>query len=309
MRGADQAEVILKRTRRSFALCIAILGMVCSSVEGEGPSQLMTVKDLIALKQTEADFMLPYGEDSSQFGQLRLPEGTGPFPVAVIIHGGCWQAAYGLHHISPLASAITELGFATWSMEYRRIGNPGGGWPGTFLDVADGVDHLRSLAVEHDLDLDRITLIGHSAGGHLALWAAARNKLREDSPLFRTAPLPIQGVVSLAGVGDLSRLEYQQGCGDAVLKLMGGTQEEVPLRYAHGSPIELLPFGVPQILIQGAKDPIISSQGAQAYQEAAQQKGDTCRLVLLEDAGHFELVIPTSSAWDTIEEVLNTFLR
>jgi pimeloyl-ACP methyl ester carboxylesterase len=104
-------------------------------------------------------------------------------------------------------------------------------------------------------------------------------------------------------------LEFQQGCGDAVLKLMGGTQEEVPLRYAHGSPIELLPIHVPQILIQGALDPIISPQGAHAYHDAAQKKGDTCRLILLEDAGHFEVVIPTSSAWNEIRDALLAFMN
>jgi acetyl esterase/lipase len=269
----------------------------------------MTVKDLLALTPSEADFTIPYGENPSQFGQLRLPEEHGPHPVVIVIHGGCWLSAYDLQHISPLASAITDLGFATWSLEYRRVGDSGGAWPGTFLDIADGVDQVRELAADHDLDLDRVIVIGHSAGGHLALWTAARNNLPKDSPLFRTAPLPIRGVVSLAGVGDLSRLEFQQGCGDAVLKLMGGTQEEVPLRYAHGSPIELLPIHVPQILIQGALDPIISPQGAHAYHDAAQKKGDTCRLILLEDAGHFEVVIPTSSAWNEIRDALLAFMN
>ena len=269
----------------------------------------MTVKDLLALTPTEADLTISYGEDPSQFGQLRLPEGPGPHPVVIVIHGGCWLAAFDLHHIGPLAAAITELGFASWSLEYRRVGDPGGGWPGTFLDIADGVDHVAEMATAHEFDLDRVIVLGHSAGGHLALWAAARSKLPQDSPLYRPDPLPVRGVVSLAGVGDLSRLEYQQGCGDAVLRLMGGTPAEVPLRYSHGSPIELLPFGVPQTLIQGAQDPIIAPQGARAYHAAAQKMGGTIRLVLLEDAGHFEVVIPNSSAWDDVRDAVLTFLK
>ena len=269
----------------------------------------MTVVDLLALTPPEADFTIPYGEEPSQFGQLRIPEGEKPHPVMIIIHGGCWLSAYDLQHISPLASAITKLGFATWSLEYRRVGDPGGGWPGTFLDVAAGVDHLTELGAVHHLDLERVFVIGHSAGGHLALWTAARHKLPQDSPLFRPDPLPMQGVVSLAGVGDLSRLDYQPGCGDAAQRLMGGTREEVPLRYSHASPIELLPFGVPQILIQGVRDPIIAHQGATAFHSAAQKRGDRCRLVLLENAGHFEVVIPASPAWGDVRDAVLALLK
>ncbi len=270
--------------------------------------RLLTAQDLLAVSPTEPDFTFFYGKSAFQFGQLRLPQGEGDYPVVIVIHGGCWMAEYDLKHISPLASAITKLGFATWSLEYRRIGNPGGGWPGTFLDIAEGVDYLQALSSDHRLDLDRVLILGHSAGGHLALWAAARAKLPLDSPLYKPSPLSILGVVSLAGIGDLSRLEFQKGCGDSARKLMGGSPEEFPHRYAQASPLELLPFHVPQILIQGARDPIISYRGAEIYQAAARSKGDRCSLVLLEDAGHFELVFPGFSAWTAVRKALKTAL-
>lgn len=287
-----------------FIIILASALMMASTCQQPGT---FTVSDLLALPPAEADLISPYGRAPQQFGQLRLPQGKGPHPVVILIHGGCWLSEYDLRHISPLAAAITELGFATWSLEYRRIGDPGGGWPGTFLDIADGVDHVRTLSENHALDIDQVLAIGHSAGGHLALWAAARDKLPEDSSLFRPDPLPVQGVIALAGVTDLGRLEFQKGCGDAAVRLMGGPPEKEPLRYAQGSPIELLPIHVPQILIQGDRDPVISLDGARAYHAAARAKGDSCRLVVLEGAGHYGLVIPSSPAWKAVRDALLSF--
>src|SRR5439155_8576098 len=141
--------------------------------------------------------------DSLQFGELRLPKGRGPFPVAIVIHGGCWRSDYDLKHVGPLAGALTERGIATWTIEYRRIGDPGGGWPGTFEDVAQAADHLRALARRYPLDLHHVVAIGHSAGGHLALWLAARPGLPPDAALASADPLPISGVVGLAAISDL----------------------------------------------------------------------------------------------------------
>jgi len=264
----------------------------------------MTVKDLLAISPTPADHVIPYGENPLQFGQLRLPAGDRLFPVVIVVHGGCWLSEYDLQHISPLASALTREGFATWSLEYRRVGNEGGGWPETFRDVARGADHLRELAKTFPLDLSRVIATGHSAGGHLALWLASRPKLPESSPLYTADPLRIHGVVSLAGVGDLSRQEYQEICGRVVPRLMGGTPSQVPDRYAHGSPIELLPLHVPQILIQGALDQTVSLASAQAYYEAAQKSGDDTRLIVLQEAGHYEVVMPTTSCYPKVRQTV-----
>ena len=134
--------------------------------------QLMTSNDLDHLVAPPAEARISYGDDALQFGELRLPDGPGPHPVAIVIHGGCWLGEFDLTHIGTLAEALNEEGIAAWVIEYRRIGNPGGGWPGTFEDVARGADHLRKIAKEHPLDLDRVIAVGHSAGGHLALWLA-----------------------------------------------------------------------------------------------------------------------------------------
>jgi acetyl esterase/lipase len=267
-------------------------------------AQHMTVKDLIAIPPTPADHVIPYGKDPLQFGQLRLPEGAGLHPVIIVIHGGCWLAEYDLKHISPLATALTKEGFVTWSLEYRRVGNEGGGWPNTFLDVAHGADYLRELAKKYPLDLNRVITLGHSAGGHLALWLAARHKLPSDSPLHLDSLIPIHGVISLAGVGDLSLPEYQAICGRVVQTLMEGNPSEVPERYAHGSPIELLPLDVPQILVQGAGDPTVSLTSAQAYHETALKNGDNVQLVVIQEAGHFEVVVPSTSSYPEVRKAV-----
>ncbi len=255
-----------------------------------------------------ADHRIAYGSDSSQFGDLRLPKGAGPFPIVVVIHGGCWLSEYNLDHIASFCAALTRAGVATWSLEYRRVGNPGGGWPGSFEDIARGTDHLRALARSYPLDLQRIVVVGHSAGGHLALWVASRHRLPKGSPLYSAKPLPIDGVVSLAGVVDLRRAAEERVCGDAVTRLLGGSPAEVPERYRQGSPIELLPLGVPQRLVHGARDRLVPLGLDQEYEAAARKAGDDVRLIVLEKDGHFEMIAPESPAWPTVKEAVLSLL-
>lgn len=297
-----------KKKRDEMTVIAMALFVFFFSCPGLFPRQL-TVKDLLAVPPTPADHRIAYGDDPNQFGQLRLPKEEGQVPVVIVIHGGCWLSQYDLHHISPLASEITKMGLATWSLEYRRIGNEGGGWPGTFQDVAAGTDYLRDLAKKFPLDLERVIAIGHSAGGHLALWLAARSKIPPKGLLHDPDPLPLKGVVSLAGVGDLSLANLQEVCGGVIPKLMGGTPQDVPDRYAQGSPRELLSFGVRQILIQGAKDPVVPTESVRDYCEAAKKSGDQVELVLLEEAGHFELVIPTTFAWQEVRKAIETLIQ
>ncbi len=272
-------------------------------------SQELAVHDILKLPVPPADHRIFYGTDAQQFGDLRLPKGPGNHPVAIVIHGGCWLAEYNLDHISSFCTALTTARVATWNLEYRRVGNSRGGWPGTFEDVSRGADHLRAIAERYHLDLNRVVVVGHSAGGHLALWLAARRRLPKTSPLFAPRALPLHGVVSLAGIPDLRAASEQQVCGDAVARLLGGSPTEVAERYTQASPLELLPLGVPQRLIHGARDRIVPLASARAYEAAAKKTGDDARLIVLDRAGHFELIAPQSSAWPAVRDTILSLLE
>lgn len=282
------------------------LAVVALLISQSVAAQNLTFEDIKKLPVPTGAQRFSYGSDPSQFGELRLPQGKGPYPVVVVIHGGCWYSEYDLGHVANFNAGLTQLGVATWSLEYRRIGNPGGGWPGTFVDVARGTDHLRVLARSYHLDLNRVIVMGHSAGGQLALWLAARHRLPKNSPLYSNNPLPLRGIVSLAGITDLRR--YRPNCGEAVNKLLGGPPEEVSARYHQTSPIELLPLNVEQRLIQGTLDKIVPVDFSRDYEAAARKKGDRVRLTILPNAGHFDLIAPKSSAWPAVEKAVRSLL-
>jgi acetyl esterase/lipase len=235
-----------------------------------------------------ADHIIPYGKDAQQFGELRLPEGPGPFPVAVVIHGGCWVAAVDtVAGVRPLAEALRSRGIATWSIEYRRLGNPGGGWPGTFTDVSMGVDHLSKLAKRHKLDLSRVSVVGHSAGAHLALWAASRPRL--PAPWSRVAAKP-RSVAAIDGPAALAPFvgADQQVCGRPVItELMGGAPATRAAEYALASPAAHLPLGVDQLLV--AAD---LGFAVKPYAAAARAAGDTVELLEPVGANHFDIITP-----------------
>jgi acetyl esterase/lipase len=283
-----------------FAALVVLLGG-CGA--GDDP-QLMSADDALALPRPAEDHRLSYGLDALQFGELRLPGGEGPHPVAVVVHGGCWLAQYDLGHVSGLADAIAEEGIATWSIEYRRVGDPGGGWPGTFTDVAAAADHVHTLASEYELDLDRVAVVGHSAGGHLALWLAGRAGLAVDDPLRGESPLALAGVVALAGIPDLAAYSAPEGCGAAVKEILGGQPSGLPDRLARTSPIEMLPLGIPQVLVVGELDPIVPPEHGERYAAAARSVGDQVELREVAGVGHFELIDPGSSAWPTVRGAL-----
>ena len=189
--------------------------------------------------------------------------------------------------------------------QYRRLGDPGGGWPGTFEDVGRGADHLREVARAHPLDLDRVVALGHSAGGQLALWLAARVRLPEGSPLRAAKPLLLRGVVSLAGITDLRAGAAGGVCGNAIPRLLGGNPQDHADRLGQSSPIERLPLGVPVRLVCGARDPIVPIEQARSYEAAAKRAGDTVAVEVVEGAGHFELVDPGGSAWSAVLDAVH----
>ena len=270
-------------------------------------AQTFSFHDIEKLPQSQADHRIAYGNDPLQFGDLRLPKSTGKHPIIIVIHGGCWFAQYDLTHLNSFCDALTRLGAATWSLEYRRIGNDGGGFPGTFQDVAQGADFLRALAKKYPLDLSRVIVTGHSAGGQLALWLAARKNLPRDSVLYTANPLPLNGVISLAGITDLRK--YRPDCDDAVTKLLGGAPEQFAARYQQTSPLELLPVKIPIRLIHGVKDNIVPLELGKEFVATAKSKGEQVTLTVLEDAGHFDLISPLANDWAVIKNAVLTLLK
>lgn len=284
-------------------LSFAIAALACAAAihpAGLGAQRLMTAGDLASLTAPPPDHRIAYGSDSLQFGNLRLPKHPGPYPVVVFIHGGCWLGQFDIAHVAAIEQAMADSGFAVWSIEYRRVGDPGGGWPNTFADVARGVDYLRVLARDYPLDLNRVVVAGHSAGGQFALWVAARTKIPASSELYASDPLPVRAAFALAPASDLEGLEARHVCGDVIDKLMGGSPADHADRYAAGSPMRLAPIGVRQVLIVGAHDQSWAPAG-RAYAAHARAAGDT-GIVLMEapESGHFELIAPASTTWPVV---------
>jgi acetyl esterase/lipase len=279
-----------------------VLAFACVSISH---AQRLSPRDVDALPSKPADTKIPYGPGDMQFGELRLPKGNGPFPLAMVIHGGCWVSKFAtLQNTAALADALRDAGIATWNIEYRRLDQPGGGWPGTFQDVADATDRVREIAKAHPLDVSKVVAVGHSAGAHLALWAGARGKLPKGSPLYRENPLKLRAAVALGGPGDLKGFyEYADKiCGSNVIdQLMGGSPAAVADRYAQGSPKELLPTGTRQVLIVGANDGVMPPPMRESYAAFATTAGDKVEIVEV-PGGHFEVIAPTSAAWPTVRD-------
>lgn len=273
----------------------------------------MTSRDILSAPAPPADARIAYGDGPQQFGGLRLPTGEAggdarPRPVVMAIHGGFWRAAFNLDYMGHLCAALREAGIATWNVEYRRVGEAGGGWPGTFRDLAQAADHLRALAPRYNIDLGRVVTLGHSAGGHLALWLAARPRIPADDPLYDPAPLTPRAAVALAGVVDL-REAWRLDLGDgAVRELMGGAPDEYPARYGAASPAALLPLGVPQGLVHGTADDRVPYALGRDYQARAVAHGDDARLITLEGADHFTLVDPHLREGRTVIETVSSLL-
>jgi acetyl esterase/lipase len=286
-----------------FRILIAVALTGCSlAAQSRGPAELANAPVPPGARR------IVYGSNPMHFGELRLPSTKGPHPVAIVVHGGCWVSQLGtydpravaLDNMRPMANALTEAGIATWNIEYRRIDQPGGGWPGTFLDVAAAADFLRTIAAPEQLDLNRAIAIGHSAGGHLAMWLAARGRIPAGSDLYTKSPLPLAGAVNLDGPADLAAAlsVEKQICGRPVItELMGGTPAERADRYRAASPAELLPYGGRQVFLAGA---MFGSQVV-PYTEAAKKAGETIATATnFVKAGHFLFIDPQSEIWPEV---------
>ncbi|MYM70235.1 alpha/beta fold hydrolase [Pseudoduganella sp. FT55W] len=260
----------------------------------------MSLQDYLALSGPEPTRVVAYGDAPSQFAELFEPAGPGPFPVAVIIHGGCWTKHFGgITQMRNMAGDLAQQGIAVWNVEYRRYDEEGGGYPGMYLDVATAMDRLRMLASEHRLDLSRIVLVGHSAGGHLAQWAAARARLPRSSPLYVADPLPVPVVISLGGLADLRNEAalIKTSCDRDMAQLAGVASAERPDIFSDTSPAETLPSGVRTVLIHGEHDDISPLRVGQDYARRAQAAGDAAEVLVLPGGSHYDEVAATSPAW------------
>lgn len=264
--------------------------------------------DVEQLARSAPDLLESYGNHPAQKGELRLPSGAGPFPVAIVVHGGCWTKSIGAteSYMAPLASVLTAHGIATWNIDYRQVGDAGAGWPGTFEDWSAAADHLRSLAKRYPLDLSRAGVIGHSAGAHAAFFLAGRSQLPAGAQLAAPSPLPIHTLVALDGPGDLERgrARAAEVCGvDGIFAVMGGFPKDVPERYIEGSPVNLLPFGTRQLVVSSV---IMTAEQGEAWKQAATASGDFVELIHLDRSGHFGMLAPGTASF---EMLLPAFLR
>jgi acetyl esterase/lipase len=293
--------------RLSLALVAALALAGCAVTDQRDPASdprpdgLMVWPDLLTRPRPEESVAIAYGDSALQVVDLWLPEGMGPHPTVLMVHGGCWQTEIADRRIMNwIADDLRKRGIAVWNIDYRGVDRDGGGYPGTFLDTAAAADALRKHAPRHNLDISRLVATGHSAGGHLALWLAARPRLPAASPLRTGDPLPISAVVSLGGLPDLEEAARPpgSGCGtDIIEKLTAGHFDDTSVP-------RLAPLGVRQILINGRQDRIIPTAYAEGYAAPVRAAGDEVDVRMIDRTGHVELIAPESAAWAAaVEEI------
>lgn len=264
----------------------------------------MTTRDYMA-RPPAAGFRFTYGTAPEQYGDLRVPTGNALHPVVVVVHGGWWRSAYNLEYAGHLAAALTNDGFATWNIEYRRVGSPNGGYPALLRDVSAAVSKLTQLAPAHALDLNRIVITGHSAGGHIGAWLAAK-QTHAQLDIFGPS-LPVIGAVPVAGALDLalcSELNVTDSAGVPVHDFLGGTPAAMPDRYALASPAQLLPIRIPTICVHGDEDANVPLAISERYVELARAAGDDARLIVLPGVDHFSPFNPDTKAGEVVREAV-----
>ena len=264
---------------------------------GSNRAPLLTADDYQLFPAVEPDKRFTYGADPQHFCELTLPRAEPPHPVIVLVHGGGYRDIYDIRPLGQMTQALAGAGFAIWNIEYRRAGN-GGDYPNMFLDVGAAADHLRRIADEHALNLDGIITMGHSAGGHLALWLAGRRRIAETSVLFSPDPLPVAGVVALAPIAHIADA-LDRGMSAPALQVVVGSQSQRAEYLKDCSPETLLPLAVPQVHIVGSQDHLIR-ENLGHYINAASDAGDDVELITLEGAGHFELVAVDRPEWQHV---------
>jgi acetyl esterase/lipase len=254
---------------------------------------MISSEDILNLPAPKPDVRVPYGGDRNQFADLRMPKTNGQHPAAICIHGGYWRAKYDLEYFGHICAALTAKGVVTANLEYRRVGNPGGGWPGTFDDLRAAYQFIVQNANRFSIDTRRVLVLGHSAGGQLALCLAAHQP-------------ELKAAISLAGVIDLQRAYQLHLSNNAVVEFMGGTPSEVADHYREADPMKLA-IKPRQWLVHGTQDDIVPSDLSRDYVKTKAK--EDAHLVMIENAGHFEVVDPRSKAWGEVERVVLESLK
>jgi acetyl esterase/lipase len=312
--------------RRPLVLPLLAALAGCSMSEPQPPAStpapatqggaLLTWDAFLARPRPAPDRTVRYGDHERQVVDVYLPKGAGPHPVVVMIHGGCWSAPWDRTLMNWVSDDLRKRGIAVWNIDYRGVDRPGGGYPGTFADAAAAADALGVHAARYKLDIEPLVATGHSAGGHLALWLAARRAAKASaanpliprgSPLLSPDPLKIDTVVSLGGLPDLELAATPpgSGCGTEIIeKLVGPATLSSRNVYADTSVPRLAPLGVRQVLINGRQDRIIPVAYATDYEAKMRAAGDEVRVRFIDRTGHVELIAPESAAWAaTVEEI------
>ncbi|HLJ85479.1 MAG TPA: alpha/beta hydrolase [Candidatus Angelobacter sp.] len=262
------------------------------------PSPDHKSEDILEQKPPDPDLRVVYGSDPLQFMDVRVPPGKGPHPVVFFIHGGYWRSKYDLTYAGHLCSALAKVGISTWNVEYRRVGDPGGGWPGTFEDIRAAYRSLRGHAKDSltKYHFKNLCVAGHSAGGQLALCLAA----------FEPT---VKRVLSLAGVLDLKRGWDLHLSNDAVSQFLGGSPADVPDHYREASPLERpIPKAI-QKLIHGTTDDSVPYEMSHTYAQTKKKLGEKVELITLEKTGHFEIVDPGSAVWKKVQAEFLALVR
>lgn len=271
----------------------------------------MTLDDYLALSGPAPTATLRYGTAPSQYAELFLPSGTGPFPVAVLVHGGCWTKAFGgITQLRNMAGALAARGIAVWNVEYRRVDEAGGGYPGTYQDMNAALDLLARTATARPLDLGRLVAVGHSAGGQLVQWLAARPRIPATSPLYRKDVVPVRHVVSLGGLADLRREAalLKTSCDREIVELAGTPSADRPDVFSDTNAGDLIPNGSRTILVTGELDTISPPRVAHDFAARAHAAGDSAEVVILPGASHYDEVAATSSSWPRVLRAIESSL-
>jgi len=284
------------------------------------PAVPMKLAEYMVLRGPAPSATYTYGEAPSQYAELFLPPGKGPFPVAVLVHGGCWTREFGgIVQLRNLAGALATRGIASWNVEYRRVDEPGGGYPGTYQDINAALDLLADKArrppldldPDLDLDLDHLVAVGHSAGGQLVQWMAGRARIPAASPLHPSGMLQVRRVVSLGGLADLRREAalIESSCDRTTLQLAGSPSATRPDVFSDTNAAELLPNGSRTILVTGELDKVSPPRVAQDYARRARAAGDAAEVVILPGASHYDEVSATSASWPLVLQAIESALK